>query len=135
MTAYYKDIFDYVTTKLRKSTPHTYQAAVFTRMWTKITLRLAELGADISKTIRKWFRGRFRVVLLIHGQEKVPLPMKRFSWRTGGDETIKEIYMSWDRPFQFNLMTTFNVAKNEPLFGFGSGILDNYPFYVHAFYE
>jgi len=39
--AYYKDIFDYVTTKSAKVTSHAYQAVVFTLMSTKIMLRLA----------------------------------------------------------------------------------------------
>jgi hypothetical protein len=50
-------------------------------------------------------------------------------------ETIKENYVNWDRPLQFNLAMTFNVVKDEPLFGFGRGILDDYSLYVRAFYQ
>ena len=48
VTAYYKDIFDYVTTEAAKVTTHAYQAVVFTLMSIKIMLRLAVLRPSIK---------------------------------------------------------------------------------------
>jgi hypothetical protein len=54
---------------------------------------------------------------------------------TGVETTIKENYMPWDRPLQASLNLNYKVPKNEPLFGFAPGVLDNYSFFVRFFYE
>jgi hypothetical protein len=51
------------------------------------------------------------------------------------DESIKEEYLSWDRPFTATAITNFYVEKGSPLFGFGEGILDDYNMYFRFFYQ
>jgi hypothetical protein len=43
--------------------------------------------------------------------------------------------MSWDRPFNVSVSTNFYVEKDEALFGFGNGILDDYNIYIRAQFE
>ena len=41
--------------------------------------------------------------------------------------------MPWDRPITATLTTNFYVAKDNALFGFGNGILDDYNLYIRFF--
>ena len=43
--------------------------------------------------------------------------------------------MSWDRPFNISASANFYVEKDEALFGFGNGILDDYNIYIRAQFE
>ena len=43
--------------------------------------------------------------------------------------------MIWDRPITSFVSLNFYVAKGNPLFGFGEGILDDYNFYIRFFYQ
>ena len=51
------------------------------------------------------------------------------------DESIKEQFMSWDRPFTFNSSFNFYIQKGDPLFGFGEGVLDDINIYCRIFYQ
>ncbi len=53
----------------------------------------------------------------------------------GVEPTIKESYMPWDRPLQASLNLNYKVPKNEPLFGFAPGVLDDYSLFVRVFFE
>ena len=51
------------------------------------------------------------------------------------DETIKEQYMSWDRPLTLNSSLNFYIEKGKPLFNFAPGILDDINVYFRLFYQ
>jgi hypothetical protein len=53
----------------------------------------------------------------------------------GEPENIKERSLIWDRPLQVSANLNFTVAKDEPLFDFGKGILDDYNLFVRIFYQ
>jgi len=114
-----------------------YQEVVFTLMSTKIMLHLVVLRPNILKHIGKWFQGTLSGSYSYNDREEF---YSRSS--SAGSawnrlmKRLKKIILSWDRPFQFNIMTMFNVNERWTIvFGFGVGILDNYSFYIHAFYE
>ena len=133
--AYYKDIFDYVTTKSAKVTSARLSGSSFYTYINQDYATSRGIEAEYRKNIGKWFQGTITGSYSIT-TGKSSTPDEAVLVARGVDyETIKENYMSWDRPFQFNIMTMFNVVKDEPLFGFGRGVLDDYSFYIHAFYE
>ena len=51
------------------------------------------------------------------------------------NESIKENFVSWDRPVTASINANFYIPKGEPLFGFAPGILDDINLYVRVFYE
>ena len=53
----------------------------------------------------------------------------------GEAENIKERFLIWDRPLQLSASLNFTVKKDEPLFGFGAGVLDDYNLFVRLFYQ
>ena len=90
---------------------------------------------EYRKRIGRWFRGTASGSYSITTGKSSSPDQGLLVARGDEDETIKENYVTWDRPLQFNLTTTFNVLKDQPLFGFGQGILDDYSVYVRAFFQ
>ncbi len=135
VTAYYKDIFDYVSTKPAKITTSRISSSSFVTYVNQDYASSRGVEIEFRKRIERWFRGSVSGSYSITTGKSSSADQGLLVARGIQDETVKENFMPWDRPFQFNLATTFNVVKNEPLFGFGQGILDNYSIYINAFYQ
>ncbi len=58
-----------------------------------------------------------------------------YNIQQGLDENIKEVPMVFDRPLQLSANLGLITKKDDPLFGFGKGILDNYSAFVRIFYQ
>jgi len=135
VTAYYKDIFDYASTKSAKITSARLSSTNYITYVNQDYATSRGIEAEYRKRIGKWFNGSLSGSYSIT-TGKSSTPDQAVLVAQGVDfETVKENYMQWDRPLQFNLATTFTVIKGEPLFGLGKGILDDYSLYVRAFYE
>jgi outer membrane receptor protein involved in Fe transport len=135
LTAYNKDIFDYVTTKQAKITTSRLSTANFITYINQDYARARGIEVEFRKRIGQWFRGSVSGAYSI-STGKSSTPDQAVLVARGIDyETIKENYTQWDRPLQINVSGTFNVQKGNPLFGFAPGILDDYSVYVHVFYE
>ncbi len=135
VTAYYKDIFDYVSTKSAKITSARLSSTSYITYVNQDYATSRGVEVEYRKRIGRWFRGSLSGSYSIT-TGKSSTPDQAVLVARGDDfETIKENYVTWDRPLQFSLAMTFNVVKGEPLFGFGKGILDDYSLYVRAFYQ
>ena len=135
VTAYNKDIFDYVTTKQAKITTSRISTSNFITYVNQDYARARGIEVEYRKRIGQWFRGTVSGSYSIT-TGKSSTPDQAVLVARGIDyEQIKENYVQWDRPIQFNLNATFNVQKGKPLFGFGRGILDDYTVYFRVFYE
>jgi outer membrane receptor protein involved in Fe transport len=135
VTAYYKDIFDYVTTRSAKINTARFATKSFITYVNSDYARSRGLEMEYKKRINEWFTGDASVTYaIVTGKSSSP---DEGVLVAEGDlnETIKEEYLSWDRPWTINLTSNFYVAKNNALFGFGNGILDDYNFYIRLFYE
>ncbi len=135
VTAYNKDIFDYVSTVQAKITTSRISTSNFITYVNSDYARSRGIEAEFRKRIGKWFRGSVSGSYSITTGKSSTPDQALLVARGIQDETIKESYVVWDRPLQFNLNTTFIVAKDEPLFGFAPGILDDYMVYLRGFYE
>ena len=135
VTATYKDIFDYATTRSAKITSARLSSTSYITYVNSDYATSRGIEAEYLKRIGKWFSGTLSGSYSIT-TGKSSTPDQAVLVAQGIDfETIKENYMQWDRPLQFNLTTTFYVLKDEALFGLGKGILDDYSLYINAFYE
>lgn len=135
VTAYYKDIFDYVNTRSAKISSSRFATQSFITYVNSDYARSRGLELEYKKRINQWFTGDASVsYAIVTGKSSSP---DEGVLVAEGNliETIKEEYLSWDRPLTINLTSNFYIAKNNALFGFGNGILDDYNIYVRLFYE
>lgn len=135
VTAYYKDIFDYVSTRQARITTSRLSTGNFVTYVNQDYARARGIEFEFRKRIGRWFRGTVSGSYSITTGKSSSPDQGLLVARGDEDETIKENYVTWDRPFQFSLTTTFNVLRDQPLFGFGQGILDDYSVYVRAFFQ
>ncbi len=135
VTAYYKDIFDYVTTRSAKITSARFATQSFITYVNSDYARSRGLELEYKKRINKWFTGDASVSYAIITTKSSSPDEGVLVARGDLNETITEDYANWDRPLTVNLTTNFYVEKDNALFGFGNGILDNYNLYLRFFFE
>ncbi|MFZ4619357.1 MAG: TonB-dependent receptor [Bacteroidota bacterium] len=136
ITAYYKDIFDYITARSARATNVRFSSGSYTTYVNSDYARTR--GAELEYTHR--FNPTFQTTLSgsysIATGKSSSATEALFNINTSAAEAaIKENYVSWDRPFQLSLTTNLNVKKDEPLFDFAPGILEDYNVFVRAFYQ
>ncbi len=133
VTAYYKDIFDYITEKSVRRV--SGGAQFFTTYLNSDYGRVRGLEVEYKKRIGKWFRGSASASYsLATGKSSTPNE-NAIRLQQGEPENIKETFLIWDRPVQVSLNLNFSVAKDEPLFDFAPGILDDYNIYARVFFQ
>jgi outer membrane receptor protein involved in Fe transport len=135
ITAYYKDIFDYVSTRTARVTSARFATQRFITYVNSDYARSRGLELEYKKRIGRWFTGSAAFSYAIVTGKASSADEGVLVLRGDLDESIKEEYLSWDRPFSGSLTSSFYVMKNEPLLGFAPGILDDYNFYVRFFYQ
>lgn len=135
VTAYYKDIFDYVRTRTAKITSARFATQSFTTYANLDYAKSRGVEFEYKKRIGNWFNGMASVSYAIVTGKSSSAEQGVLILRGDLDESIKEQYMSWDRPFTFNSSFNFYIAKGEPLFGFAPGILDDINIYCRLFYQ
>ncbi len=135
VTAFYKDIFDYVTEKsiLRLATRGSAQ--YYTSYLNSDYVRVRGLEVEYKKRIGNWFRGSvWGSYSIATGKSSTPNE-NIIRLQQGEPETIKETFLIWDRPVQVSFNLNFTVPKGEPLFGFGEGVLDDINLYTRIFFQ
>jgi outer membrane receptor protein involved in Fe transport len=135
VTAYYKDIFDYVSTKTAKISNARFAGGSFITYINQDYARSRGVEFEYKKRFGKWFTGSLTGSYSIATGKSSSSDEGVLVAKGDMYETIKENFLIWDRPWQFSLNMNFMVPKNEALFGFGNGILDDYNLYVRFFYQ
>ncbi len=135
LTAYYKDIFDYVRTRSAVISSARYASQSFVTYANLDYARSRGLEVEYKKRIGKWFSGMFSFSYAIVTGKSSSADEGVLVLKGDLDESVKEEYVSWDRPLTSSINLNFYVEKGKPLFGFGEGILDDYNLYVRAFFQ
>lgn len=135
VTAYYKDIFDYVSTRTARITSARFATQRFITYVNSDYARSRGVELEYRKRIGKWFSGSTTFSYSIVTGKSSSADEGVLILRGDLDESIKEEYVSWDRPFSASLTTNFYVEKENALFGFGNGILDDYNVYLRFFFQ
>lgn len=135
LTAYYKDIFDYVSTRSAIINSARLSTTSLTTYVNSDYARSRGLELEYKKRMGKWFTGALNATYsIVTG--KSSSPDEGILVQSGSlQETVKEFYMTWDRPLNISVSTNFYVERDNPLFGFGSGILDDYNIFIRFQYE
>jgi len=135
VTAYYKDIFDYITTQALKVPPSRFSSGTYYTYINSDYARARGLELEYNKRYSDWFRSTISTAYQIITEKSTSPEETQFNLQQGIGENVKENYASWDRPFQGTLVLNFRVNKDKPLFDFGKGILDDYNIYLRFFYQ
>ena len=135
LTAYYKDIFDYVTTRTALISSARFATQRFITYVNSDYARSRGVEMEFKKRVGRWFTGSLSLSYAIITGKSSSADEGVLVLQGDLTESIKEEYMSWDRPFTGSISTSFYVEEGEPLFGFGSGILDDYNIYIRLFYQ
>jgi len=135
VTAYYKDIFDYVSTRTALISSARFATQKFTTYVNQDYARSRGLELEYKKRLGKWFSGAFNFTYAIVTGKSSSADEGVLIARGDLDESIKEEYTPWDRPVTATVTTNFFVDKDQALFGFGNGILDDYNLYLRFFFE
>ncbi len=135
VTAYYKDIFDYVQTKQAQITSAALIGQSFITYVNSDYARARGIEVEYKKRIGNWFNGS------ISGSYSVATG-KSSSEQEGVlavqgllTEMMNESFVSWDRPLQVSAIASLYNQKQNGLFGFGRGILDDFETYFRVFFE
>ncbi len=135
LTAYYKDIFDYVSTRTARIQNPRLGTSNYITYVNQDYARSRGIEVEYRKRIGRWFNGSFSASYSIATGKSSSADEGVLVLRGDIDESIKESYMIWDRPFQASLNLNFYIEKNKPLFNFGKGLLDDYNIYLRFFYQ
>lgn len=135
LTAYYKDIFDYVRTRTAIISSTRFANQSFITYANLDYARSRGLEVEYKKRIGKWFNGMFSFSYAIVTGKSSSADEGVLILRGDLNESVKEEFVSWDRPLTISSSMNFYVPKGEPLFGFGNGILDDYNFYIKFFFQ
>ncbi len=135
VTAYYKDIFDYIRTRSAKITSARFATQSFITYANLDYAKSRGLELEYKKRIGRWFNGMLSLSYAIITGKSSSADEGVLILRGDLDESIKEEFMSWDRPFTLNSSFNFYIEKDEPLFGFAPGILDDINLYFRIFYQ
>jgi outer membrane receptor protein involved in Fe transport len=135
ITAYYKDIFDYVSTKSAVINSARFANQSFITYVNTDYARSRGLELEYRKRIGKWFTGTANFAYAIVTGKSSSADEGVLVVRGDLTESIKEEYLSWDKPVTATVATNFYVPKGEPLFGVGRGILDDINLYLRFFYQ
>jgi len=135
ISAYYKDIFDYVkTTRFRlpgrgRQTAYTYVNLDYAR----------SRGIEIEYKTRlgKYFfgdvSGSYSITTTKSSNASSILQIDRSA--TGEDMPIRESYAAWDRPWQISGNLSFRVPKNQKPRFFGITLFSSWNFNLHFFMQ
>ncbi len=135
VTAYYKDIFDYINTRSVQLTSARFITKSFVTYVNSDYARSRGVEVEFKKRIGNWFNGTLSASYAIVTGKSSSADEGALVLQGDINESVKEKYMPWDRPLTASLTTNFYVGKDEGFFGFGRGILDDYNLYLRFFFE
>ncbi|HMN25562.1 MAG TPA: TonB-dependent receptor [Ignavibacteriaceae bacterium] len=135
VTAYYKDIFDYVNTRTAKIVSARFSTQSFITYVNSDYARSRGIELEYKKRIGKWFNGSASFTYAIVTGKSSSADEGVLVLQGDLKESIKEEFVPWDRPLTASLSTSFYVERDQPLFGFAPGILDDYNLYLRFFFQ
>ncbi len=135
VTAYYKDIFDYITARTVRVQSSRFSGGTYTTYINLDYSRIRGLEVEYKTRLSNWFRATLSGSYSIATGKSSSADEAVYNLQQGLEENIKEIPAIFDRPLQLSANLNFATAKDQPLFGFGRGILDNYNLFFRVFYE
>ncbi len=134
VTAYYKDIFDYISNVTLRNVSTRFSGAYSTYINQDYS-RTRGVEVEYKTRLSKWFSGVLSGSYSIATGKSSSADEALFNLVSNNFDNIKETPAQFDRPLQLSANLNINTKKGEPLFGFAPGILDDYNLFIRIFYE
>ena len=128
VTAYYKNIYDYVATKTISINSGRLVGQSFITYFNQDYARTRGVEVEYQKRFGDWFNGRFNFTYSVATGKSSTSDAGYLVVTRGAQESISEVYLNWDRPFQASANLYFNARKGKGIFGFAKNILDDISF-------
>lgn len=135
VTAYYKNIYDYVATKSILINSGRLIGKSFITYFNQDYARLRGVEVEYQKRIGSWFNGKFNFTYAIATGKSSTSDNGYLVATTGAGENLNEVFLSWDKPFQLSANLYFNAEKGQGLFGIGKNVLDDISLKARIFYQ
>ena len=135
LTAYYKDVFDYITTQSVRMVTTRLSAVSYTTYVNEDYSRIRGLEFEYKMRASDWFRGVLSASYSIATGKSSNALEAAYNLQTSLYENIREEPMVFDRPLQLSLNLNFTSQKGHPLLGFGKGVFEDYNAFFRIFYE
>ncbi|MBI5475200.1 MAG: TonB-dependent receptor [Ignavibacteriales bacterium] len=135
ITAYYKDIFDYITARSVRVAKSRFSSGSYTTYINQDYSRVRGVEVEFKGRYSEWLRGTFSGSYSIATGKSSAADEAAYNLQLGLEENIKEVPMVFDRPLQMSLNLNISCKKDQPFFGFGKGILDDYNWFIRFFYQ
>ena len=133
ITAYYKDIFDYITAHQLQA-----QGSRFSTYTTYVNLdysRIRGIEAEYKSRLSGWFQAVFSGSYSVATGKSSTSDEAIYNLSQGLTETITEQPAVFDRPLQLTATLNFNSSKEGYENGVLNALLKNSDSYVRIFYE
>jgi outer membrane receptor protein involved in Fe transport len=135
ITAYYKNIYDYVSTRSIVINSGRYIGKNFISYFNLDYARSRGVEVEYKKRIGGWFNGRFNLTYSVATGKSSTSDQGFLIVTRGAQETVSETFLGWDRPLQISTNLFFRVEKGKGLFGFAKNILDDINFKARIFFQ
>jgi len=135
VTAYYKDIFDYVQTKQAQLYSAGLIGQNFITYVNSDYARSRGIEVEYKKRISKWFNGSLNGSYSVATGKSSSEDEGILAVQGLIQEAMNETYLSWDRPLQLSANFSLYNERQNGIWGFGRGILDDFEAYVRFFFE
>ncbi len=135
VTAYYKNIYDYVATKSILINSGRLLGKSFITYFNQDYARSRGIEIEYKKRIGGWFNGKFNFTYSVATGKSSTSDQGFLVATTGAAETISEIFLSWDKPYQASANLYFNLERGKGLFGFAKNVLDDISLKSRIFFQ
>lgn len=135
ITAYYKNIYDYVSTRSIVINSGRFIGKNFISYFNLDYARSRGVEVEYKKRIGKWFNGRINFTYSVATGKSSTSDQGFLIVTRGAQETVSETYLSWDRPLQISSNLFFRLEKGKGLFGFAKNILDDINIKARIFFQ
>lgn len=117
ITAYYKDIFDYIQSRRAVNTNPRLIGGSFLTYINSDYARSRGLEVEYKKRVGSWFDGMISASYSVVTGKSSGAEQGTLIARGLTAERITEDYMPWDRPLNISVSMNFHAAKDDPILG------------------
>lgn len=135
ITAYYKNIYDYISTRSIIVNSGRYIGKTFISYFNQDYARTRGVEIEYKKRIGRWFNGKFDFTYSVATGKSSTSDQGYLIATRGAQETIQENFLSWDRPITISANLFFSLEKGKGIFGFAKNILDDINFKTRIFFQ
>ena len=135
VTAYNRDIFDYVQTKEAQISSAALIGQNFITYVNSDYTHSRGIEVEYQKRLGNWFNGTLSGSYSVVTGKSSSEDEGILAVQGILTEMMNESYMAWDRPVQLSADVSLFNGKQNGFFGFGRGVLDNFEAYFRVFFE